>query len=234
MSAAALLDRLGRPGDVRLGIALSTPLARLSTGLPPLDAALGGGLPRGRVTELAGARSTGRTGLAYGVASTATAAGEIIAWVDPGDTLDPRGAAETGLDLTRTLWVRPSSSRDAVRATEVLLAAGGFGLVVLDLADEASSTTEGGAPRRAGIRAADPWPRVARAAERTRTPLLLLTTTPLARHIAALALEVTAKHAEWSGGPGRCALLDGLATRIAVTRNRIGPPGDVVTREARA
>src|SRR5439155_3765933 len=59
MSAAALLDRLGRPGDIHLGSARPGRVARLPTGLAALDAALGGGLPRGRVTELAGAPSTG-------------------------------------------------------------------------------------------------------------------------------------------------------------------------------
>ena len=64
-AAAALLDQLGRPGDVRLGRAQPEPIRRLATGLSGLDRTLGGGLPRGRVVELAGQRSTGRTGLAW-------------------------------------------------------------------------------------------------------------------------------------------------------------------------
>src|SRR5262245_29736828 len=88
-AAAALLDRLGRPGAVRLGAPAPVPLARLSTGVPALDAALDGGLPYGRMTELVGARSAGRTGLACHIAASATRAGETIAWVDPEDALDP-------------------------------------------------------------------------------------------------------------------------------------------------
>src|SRR5438094_7694767 len=61
-TAAALLDRIGRPGDLSLGTARPEPLGRLPTGLAVLDEALGGGLPRGRIGELAGAPSTGRTG----------------------------------------------------------------------------------------------------------------------------------------------------------------------------
>src|SRR5947208_68262 len=56
-AAAALLDQLGRPGDVRLGTAQPEPIRRLATGLSGLDRTLGGGLPRGRVVELAGRRA---------------------------------------------------------------------------------------------------------------------------------------------------------------------------------
>src|SRR5690349_19077085 len=112
-TAAALLDRIGRPGDIGLGTARPAPLARLSTGLAVLDEALGGGLPHGRVTELAGAPSTGRTGLACAVAAAATGAGETIAWVDPQDALEPEAAAAAGVALARLLWVRPRSMSDA-------------------------------------------------------------------------------------------------------------------------
>src|SRR5438876_12113947 len=100
MSAAALLDRLGRPGDIHLGSARPGRVARLPTGLAALDAALGGGLPRGRVTELAGAPSMGRTGLACAIAAAATRAGETIAWAvpaaPPGPGAPPRAAPRPG------------------------------------------------------------------------------------------------------------------------------------------
>src|SRR5206468_2823259 len=75
-TAAALLDRIGRPGDLSLGTARPEPLGRLPTGLAVLDEALGGGLPRGRIAELAGAPSTGRAGLAGAIAAAATRAAE--------------------------------------------------------------------------------------------------------------------------------------------------------------
>src|SRR2546426_9379913 len=155
MSAAAeLLDRIGRPGDIRLGSARPETVARLPTGFTVLDRALGGGLPRGRITELAGPRSTGRTGLACAIAARATAAGETIGWIDPDDALDPESVTATGIILDRTLWVRPRNTADAFRAAEVVLGAGGFGLVVLDV-DRGRATP--------GV-----WPRLARAAERAR------------------------------------------------------------------
>src|SRR5438093_12079219 len=128
-SAAALVDRLGRPGDIRLASTRPERVARLSTGLAVLDEALGGGLPRGRVTELAGAPSTGRTGLACAIAATATRAGETIAWVDPADALEPEAAAAAGIALARLLRVRPRNATDALRAADIVLGVGGIGHV---------------------------------------------------------------------------------------------------------
>jgi len=207
-NAAALLDRLGRPGAVRLGAPNLVP-GRLSTGLPALDGALAGGLPRGRVTELAGARSAGRTALACRIAASATTAAETIAWVDPEDTLDPAAADAAGVALSRTLWVRPRNPGDALRATEILLGAGGFGLVVLD--PDAHLAPLG----RTGS-----WIRLARAAERTGSTLLVLTTTPQVGSCAALGLEILGRQAHWSHGPGQLALLDGISSSIAVARSR--------------
>ena len=220
MSAArALLDSLGRPGDIRLGTARPDALARLPTGLPLLDEALGGGLPRGHVTELAGPRSTGRTGLACAIAARATAAGETIAWIDPADALEPDAAAKAGMELGRTLWVRPRSTGDALRAAEIILGAGGFGLVVLD-----TDSTRSGAGR---------WPRLARAAERTRATLLVVSPRRDAGTFAAVGLELGARRVRWSGGPGeglgRLLLLDGIDARVTIARSRVGRPGQTLT-----
>jgi hypothetical protein len=220
MSAArALLDSLGRPGDIRLGTARPDVIARLPTGLPVLDEALGGGLPRGRITELAGPRSTGRTGLACAIAATATARGETIAWIDPADSLEPDTAAKAGVELTHTLWVRPRSTEDALRAAEIVLGAGGFGLVVLD-----TDATRSGAGR---------WPRLARVAERTRSTLLVVTPRRDAGTFAALGLELTARRVRWSGGPGRLVLLDGVDARITIARSRVGRPGRTLVMKQR-
>jgi hypothetical protein len=220
MSAArALLDSLGRPGDIRLGTPRPDAVARLPTGLPLLDEALGGGLPRGRITELAGRRSTGRTGLACAIAARATAAGETIAWIDPADALDPDAAAKAGMELGRTLWVRPRSTGDALRAAEIVLGAGGFGLVVLD-----TDSTRSGAGR---------WPRLARAAERTRATLLVVSPHRDAGTFAAVGLELGARRVRWSGGPddglGRLLLLDGIDARVTIARSRVGRPGQALT-----
>ena len=223
MSAAtALFDRLGRPGTVRLGTTTAGRDTRLTTGLPPLDAILEGGLPRGRVTELAGTRSAGRTGLACHIAASATNAGETIAWVDPDDALDPEAATAAGVTLAHTLWVRPRDVANAVGAAEILLGAGGFGLVVLDL----------GSRSGVAIRSTS-WMRLARAAERTRSTLLVLAAASQTGTCAALRLELTGPRARWSGGPGRRVLLDGVTARLTVARSRGGSAGrSLVVRQA--
>src|SRR5689334_7079394 len=120
--AAALLDRLGRPGDIRLGLPPRDghPFGHsvLPTGLAELDRVLDGGLPRGKVVELAGRRSTGRTGLACTIAARATRHGEIVGWIDPADALDPDTVLASGIAPTRVLWVRPRSEHDAPKAAE--------------------------------------------------------------------------------------------------------------------
>ncbi|TMB45362.1 MAG: hypothetical protein E6J60_16935 [Deltaproteobacteria bacterium] len=249
-SAVALLDRLGRPGDIRLGSARPETIAYLPTGLAVLDEVLGGGLPRGRITELAGARSTGRTGLACAIAAAATRAGETIAWVDPADALEPEAAAAAGIALARLLWVRPRSVSDACRAAEILLGAGGFGLVVLDLGlSRARSCTARGSevqgrtaeaersPHSARAPHGPPespsWPRLARAAERTRSTLLVVAPRREAGTFAALGLELGARRVCWSGGPGRLMLLEGIDAHVTVARSRVGRPGQaLVVRQA--
>jgi hypothetical protein len=231
-AAATLLHQLGRPGVIRLGTAHPTRHERLLTGVVGLDAALGGGLPRGRISELVGARSSGRTGLACRIAATATALGETIAWVDPDDTLEPEAAAAAGLDLTRTLWVRPRNAGDALQAAELLVGAGGFGLVVLDLGDGGIRTAAPASarpyPRRRPSRTPS-WTRVVHAAERTRSTLLVIGSSRLAGSFATLTLELGAGRACWSGNPGQLVLLDGVVARITVVRSRLGGTGRACT-----
>jgi len=217
--AAALLDRLGRPGGVRLGAAHPETVPRLATGLSALDAVLGGGIPRGRITELAGPRSAGRTGLAAAIAASATRAGETIAWVDPEDALDPEAAAAAGIALARLLWVRPRGVPDALRAAEILLGAGGFGLVLLDV-DSVNASARA-------------WPRLARAAERTRSGLLVVAPRRAAGTFAAVGLELGARRVRWTGGPGRLVLLEGIEASLTVARSRLGRWGQsLVVRQA--
>jgi hypothetical protein len=220
VDAAHLLHHLGRPGDVFLGTARTgTPPTSLSTGIPTLDVLLGGGLPGGGITELAGTHSTGRTSFACTVAAAAAHAGAVVAWIDPDDTLDPETAAAAGLLLTRVLWVHPRDPKDALRAADLLLAAGGFALVVLDLV------------RPEVARGFTRWVRLSRAAERSGTTLLVLSAERLVGPLAALGLEATARRAEWSSGPGRRPLLLGIATRLAVARARRAPTaGELILR----
>src|SRR5262245_49673079 len=77
-----------------------------ATTIPSLDAQLGGGFPRGQLSELVGARSSGRTSMLLRMMAAATARGELVALVDALDTLDVSSAAAAGVDLDRLLWIR--------------------------------------------------------------------------------------------------------------------------------
>jgi hypothetical protein len=128
------------------------PSALVPMDVAPLDACLRGGLPRGHLSELVGARSSGRMTLLLQMMAAATSRGEIVAFVDTLDRLDVASAAAAGVDLSRLLWVRgqdisgragpfgPASPTEraidrALKALNLVLQAGGFGVVAIDLAD---------------------------------------------------------------------------------------------------
>src|ERR1700685_3267339 len=76
------------------------------TGIRPVDELLHGGFPVGAITEIVGAECSGRTSLALSFIAGVTRVGNVCAWVDVSDTLDPESAAAVGVDLRRLLWVR--------------------------------------------------------------------------------------------------------------------------------
>jgi RecA/RadA recombinase len=78
----------------------------LPTGLASLDRILEGGVPRGALSEIAGARSSGRTSVLLALLASAIGSGELAALVDPLDRLDPTSAAAAGVETSRVLWVR--------------------------------------------------------------------------------------------------------------------------------
>jgi hypothetical protein len=88
----------------------------VSSGIPQLDS-LTGGLPRGCLTEICGAPSSGRTSVLLFALARATQRGEVCALVDPSDAFDPASAAAAGMDLGRLLWVRCGQSNSPRKHT---------------------------------------------------------------------------------------------------------------------
>lgn len=87
------------------------------TGIEPLDAVLGGGLPVGAISELAGPECSGRTSIALSFVARIGQAAKICAWIDVSDAFDPASAAAAGVDLAQVLWVRCGvSQKNPVRA----------------------------------------------------------------------------------------------------------------------
>jgi RecA/RadA recombinase len=201
---AALAER------VRTGAAPNdaSALPRLATGIAALDALLGGGFPRGRVSEITGPLSSGRTALALALVAAATRNGEIAAVVEASDAFDPEAAAAAGIDLARVLWARPPRPREALRCAERLLEARGFGVVVLD--------QDAPIDPRAGESI---WLRMSRSATASGTALVLLASSTRAGPFAALSLEARATRVHFAAQP---AWLEALDTQVIPVRARIG------------
>jgi hypothetical protein len=184
--------------------------AMVSSGISALDA-LTGGLPRGCLTEVCGSASSGRTTLLMAALAAATRRGEFCVVVDASDALDPPSAAAAGVELERLLWVRcsddppksratekaarntfdfdrsgsrPSEHRleQVLRATDLLLESGGFGLIVLDLSDLPPK-----AARRIPLTT---WFRFRRAVENKPTILLAIEQQPIAGSCSSLLLKL--------------------------------------------
>lgn len=204
------------------------------TGDDRLDAALGGGLRRGQLSEITGAPSTGRATLVACLLAAATARGEAAAIVDAGDTWDPAASASHGVALERVLWVRPSTSVAARRVGEpeglrpagdhdvlwalkafsLILRAGGFGLAVLDLADAAPA-----AIRRFP---STTWMRAARVLEQSGrdTVALLVGTERIARSSGGVTIALDVPDAVWRGASPRASLFTGVDPAPRVVRAR--------------
>src|SRR5215472_5731956 len=134
--------------------------------------------PRGRISEINGPRSSGRTTLLHSVLATSTGQGECTALIDTCDAFDPCSAEAAGVKLEKLLWVRcKSNAEHALRAADLLIHAGGFGVVALDLI-EAREKDLARIPPTA-------WFRFRRAIEPSPTVLLVLADRPLTKSCAA-------------------------------------------------
>jgi hypothetical protein len=202
-----------RARSASLQAAPAAPDGHVAFGVTALDAALGGGLRRGRLSELFGPRSSGRLALALGALRSAQAAGELVAFVDVADALDPRAARAAGIALDRLLWVRPRGVLDGMKALDRVLDAGGFGAVVLYLCGVEL-------PRRQTLSA----PRLVRRAERARAAVLVVGDQPQLGSFAACTLTLGRARPRWSGGSAAPRIFDGICTTVEITRNKLAPP----------
>jgi hypothetical protein len=154
--------------------------------------------PRGRITEIIGQPSSGRTSLLHSILADATGQGEFAVIVDSTDSFDPCSAAAAGADLKKIQWIRCAKNVEhAMRAADLVLHSGGFGVIALDLAD---------APERGLQRIpATTWFRWRRAIEPTPTILAVIARRPLARSCSALVVEMTRRRADFDGNLLRAA-----------------------------
>jgi hypothetical protein len=177
--------------------------SRVPTAIAALDRLLNGGFPRGQLSEIVGARSTGRLAILLSTCAAATMRGELVALIDPLDMFDPPTASAAGIDLSRLLWIRGETASPArcslaceygalqkavdraVKSLNLVLQAGGFGLAVLDCAELA--------PRGLKQLPFTTWLRFQRVIEGSETACLLVGSEPIARSSSGLTL--TLEHA---------------------------------------
>jgi RecA/RadA recombinase len=230
MSAAAAIriqveSALAKRVPAALTLKIKQAPELFSTGIAGVDSMLGGGIPRGSISEVAGAISTGKTSFALSAIASITQSGAACAWVDVNDTLSPESAAAANISLKRLLWLRMSAERrqrvtdkpwsrleQALKATDLLLQAGGFAAIVLDMSDVL--------PQHATRIPLSTWYRYRLAAEQARTALVLLTQTPSANSCAALGLRCDPAQIPPFSRNGETALFEGQRYALVRERNR--------------
>ena len=217
-------------------------------GVAVLDGRLRGGVPRGQLSELAASAkataSQGRMTLLLQLMADATRRGEAVAFVDTCDRLDVASAAAAGICLDRLLWIRgdvmsPGASRTtassgatwertldrAIKALNLVLQAGGFTVVAIDLADVPPVWL-----KRLPFTT---WLRVQRSIEGSDTACVLLTPEPLARSAGGLTLTLSGR-TTWNRstqpGADRSRRLTGLHTQVRIISPRRRVDGEVEIR----
>ncbi|MFB8388117.1 recombinase RecA [Microbacterium sp. NPDC055910] len=133
-SALAQIDRqFGKGSVMRLGSDERAPVEVVSTGSIALDVALGiGGLPRGRIIEIYGPESSGKTTLTLHAIANAQRAGGIAAFIDAEHALDPDYAQKLGVDIDALLVSQPDTGEQALEIADMLVRSGAIDLVVID------------------------------------------------------------------------------------------------------
>ncbi|MBZ0159387.1 recombinase RecA [Candidatus Methylomirabilis sp.] len=133
--AIAQIEKLyGKGSIMKLGTSGALlPIAAISTGSLELDAALGvGGVPRGRVIEIFGPESSGKTTLALHIIAEAQRVGGSAAFVDAEHALDPAYARSLGVNIDDVLISQPDTGEQALEITEVLVRSGAIDVIVID------------------------------------------------------------------------------------------------------
>ena len=133
-SALAQIERqFGKGSIMRLGEEGRAPMDVIPTGSIALDVALGiGGLPRGRIVEIYGPESSGKTTLALHAIASVQAAGGLAAFIDAEHALDPDYASRLGIDLDSLYVSQPDTGEQALEITDTLVRSGALDLIVID------------------------------------------------------------------------------------------------------
>jgi recombination protein RecA len=133
MALGQIEKQFGKGSIMRLGQSPRMTVDVVSTGSLALDLALGiGGVPKGRITEIHGAESSGKTTIAYHIIAEAQKAGGIAAFVDAEHSVDPEYARNLGVDIDALLVSQPNTGEEALEIMDALVRSGAVDVVVLD------------------------------------------------------------------------------------------------------
>jgi recombination protein RecA len=133
LALAQIEKQFGRGAVIRLGERPTIESDVIPTGAIALDMALGvGGIPRGRITEIYGQESSGKTTLAYHIVAEAQKAGGTAAFVDAEHAVDPTYAKSLGVDIDSLLVSQPGTGEEALEIVDALIRSGAVDVVVLD------------------------------------------------------------------------------------------------------
>jgi hypothetical protein len=188
-----------------------------------------GGLPRGQISEIVGAASSGKTGLLLKILSQTTRRGERVALVDPFHTFDPSSAVQGGMILSRLLWVRSRGESaeerlgQALKALDILIRCETFFLIALDL--EKLSAGSFGSSQRIPSNA---WFRIKKTLQGKTISVLLVNSQTAAGSAASVVLELERRSVKWKVAgnrshpdlPGHARLLRGLCSEVRLLRGK--------------
>ncbi len=132
LALAQIEKNFGKGSIMKMGEAKQVPIETISTGSISLDLALGGGIPRGRVMEIYGPESSGKTTLTLHIIAEAQKKGGQCAFVDAEHALDPEYAKRIGVDMTNLLVSQPDSGEQALEITETLVRSNAIDVIVID------------------------------------------------------------------------------------------------------
>ncbi len=132
-NAMALIEKqFGKGSIMKMGAANRTPVEMIPTGSIAVDLALGGGVPRGRIIEIYGPESSGKTTLTLCIAAEAQKMGGQVAFIDAEHALDPEYAQKIGVDIDNLLLSQPDSGEQALEIVETLVRSGAVDVIVVD------------------------------------------------------------------------------------------------------
>lgn len=133
MALAQIEKQFGRGSILKLGQKPRADVEVIPTGSIALDMALGvGGIPRGRIIEIYGSESSGKTTLAYHIVAEAQKAGGIAAFIDAEHSVDAAYASRLGVDIDSLLVSQPDTGEEALEIMDALIRSGAVDIVVLD------------------------------------------------------------------------------------------------------